>query len=138
MNWWSEAALTWLPADLDAYPKDFADRARPGTSDFFYYALDAFACIAQKRAAYGDRRPWIYLIEAGRILSPQDIEDMMDEWRAQMVAAEADAPMAGSRSQPLPDRAEADRDDALRVNSWTHTGTAPPRPHNANEEGPSP
>lgn len=138
MNWWSEAALTWLPADLEAYPKDFADRARPGTSDFFYYALDAFACIAQKQAAHGDRQPWIYVVDEGRILSPQDIDGLMDEWRAQMAAAEADAPIGGWKSQPLPGAADADRDAELRVNSWTHAGRAPARPHNANEDGPSP
>ena len=42
MNWWSETAVLWLPVAGRPYPADFADRATPGASDFYYYALDAF------------------------------------------------------------------------------------------------
>ncbi len=37
MRWTSELAVVWLPVGhAQPYPEQFADRAGPGTSDYFY------------------------------------------------------------------------------------------------------
>ena len=81
MNWWSETAVLWLPVTGRPYPEDFADRAAPGASDFYYYALDAFEAIARKRPLEFDREPWAYVLSDQQILSPTEIDQLMDEWR---------------------------------------------------------
>lgn len=84
MNWWSETAVLWLPVGGQAYPTDFADRARPGSSDFYYYALDAFEAISRRRPHEFDREPWAYVLDSQEILSPTDIDQLIDEWREQV------------------------------------------------------
>src|SRR5690606_24864550 len=89
MHWWSETSVLWLPVASRPYPDDFADRARPGASDFYYYALDAFDAIARRRPQEFDREPWAYVLSDRQILAPGEINQLMDEWRAQMTAASA-------------------------------------------------
>jgi hypothetical protein len=48
MNWWSETAVLWLPVAQQPYPTEFGDRAGRGSSDFYYYALDAFDAISRR------------------------------------------------------------------------------------------
>lgn len=84
MNWNSEAALLWLPTSGQAYPSDFADRARPGANDYYYCALDAFDAVERQRSAQFDREPWIFLVGSQRILPPDEIGRLMNDWRAQM------------------------------------------------------
>lgn len=81
ISWWSEAALLWLPKDSWAYPEDFPSRAVPGTSDFYYLALDAFHAIEDRRSTDSEREPWAYIVDDHRILSPREIDGLMDEWR---------------------------------------------------------
>lgn len=89
MNWWSETSVLWLPvANLPA-PADFSDRARPGASDFYYYALDAFEALARQRPQEFDREPWAYVLSEHQILSPGEIDQLMDDWRDEMRAASA-------------------------------------------------
>lgn len=84
MNWWSETALLWLPKDTWAYPEDFPSRAVPGSSDFYYLALDAFRAIDDRRPTDKEREPWAYVVEDHRILSPGEIDGLMEEWRRQI------------------------------------------------------
>jgi hypothetical protein len=83
MNWWSETAVLWLPVAEQPYPAEFADRARPGSSDFYYYALDAFEAISQRRTPEFEREPWAYVFDSQQILSPAEIDQLMVEWRTQ-------------------------------------------------------
>ncbi|MFK4808978.1 hypothetical protein ACI3KW_02105 [Devosia sp. ZW T5_3] len=83
MNWWSETAVLWLPVAEQPYPAEFADRARPGSSDFYYYALDAFEAISQRRTREFEREPWAYVFDSQQILSPAEIDQLMVEWRTQ-------------------------------------------------------
>lgn len=86
MNWWSETAVLWLPTAGHPHPEDFADRAAPGSSDFYYLALDAFDAIENRRGREFDREPWAYVLAEKRILSPTEIYDLLDEFRAQLRA----------------------------------------------------
>lgn len=83
MNWRSETAVLWLPKDHNAYPADFATRAEPGSSDFFYYALDAFAAIFERTGLEFDKEPWAYVLEDQIMLSPAEIETLKSEWQAE-------------------------------------------------------
>lgn len=96
MNWWSEAALIWLPRGERPYPADFAQRAAPGTNDFFYYALDAFACVSKRavdvREEDRGEEPWVYVVEDRLLLSPAEIDALMPQWetaRGQVSATRA-------------------------------------------------
>lgn len=86
MNWWSETAVLWLPVSGNPYPEDFAERATPGSSDFYYLALDAFHAIESRRASEFEREPWAYVLADKRILSPTEIDQLMDEFKAQLRA----------------------------------------------------
>lgn len=86
MNWWSETALLWLPVAGQPNPGDFADRPVPGISDFYYYALDAFDAIARQRPHEFSREPWVNILSDQQILSPGEIDQLMDEWGGQMQA----------------------------------------------------
>jgi hypothetical protein len=89
MKWWSETSVLWLPVPNRPDPADFAERARPGASDFYYYALDAFEAIARRRPQEFDREPWAYVLSEHQILSPGEIDQLMDDWRDQIRAASA-------------------------------------------------
>ena len=89
MHWWSETAVLWLPVAERPSPSDFADRAEPGSSDFYYYALDAFEAIESKRPQEFDREPWAFILSEQAILVPAEIDQLMDEWRDQMRVARA-------------------------------------------------
>ena len=105
MNWWSETSVLWLPIASRPYPEDFAGRARPGVSDFYYYALDAFEAIAHRRPQEFDREPWAYVLSDQQILSPGEIDQLMDEWRVLMTAASAVKTVSvasGSQSETMP------------------------------------
>ena len=96
MNWWSEAAILWLPVASHPAPADFADRPRPGTADFHYYALDAFEAIARARSEQFDREPWVYILSDQQVLSPGEVDALMDEWQEQLrVIAAAELVTAG-------------------------------------------
>lgn len=84
MNWWSETAVLWLPVAGNPYPQDFADRATPGSSDFYYLAVDAFHAIDKRGGKEFDREPWAYMLEDKRILSPTEIDQLMEEARDQL------------------------------------------------------
>lgn len=84
MNWSSETAVLWLPVAGRPYPEDFADRATPGSSDFFYIALDAFDAIANRRKSESNREPWAYVLTDKLILSPSEIDQLMDEFHEQV------------------------------------------------------
>lgn len=84
MNWWSQTALLWLPVASQPGPAGFPDRARRGEDDFCYYALDAFDAVARRRAQEFDREPWAYLPDHQQVLSPSEIDSLMDEWSEQM------------------------------------------------------
>ncbi|UXN75938.1 hypothetical protein N8D56_27555 (plasmid) [Devosia sp. A8/3-2] len=84
MNWWSETAVLWLPVAAQPYPADFAERAGAGSSDFYYYALDAFEAISQRRSREFEREPRAYVLDSQQILSPAEIDQLMDEWREQV------------------------------------------------------
>lgn len=94
MQWWSEAAVVWLPPGQRPYPDDFAQRAAPGTSDFYYYALDAFAAVKQRLATSEDVEPWVYLLEDSTLLSPPDIRGLLPEW--ENVRSQASLPAAAA------------------------------------------
>jgi hypothetical protein len=80
MNWLSEAAVIWLPKDTHAYPEQFAQRAAPGSNDFYYFAIDAFASVFDRIQGEPEREPWIYLPDEKRLLSPTQIKTLAEEW----------------------------------------------------------
>jgi hypothetical protein len=80
MNWLSEAAVIWLPKDAHAYPEQFAQRAAPGSNDFYYFAVDAFASVFDRIHGESEREPWIYLLDDKRLLSPTQIKALAEEW----------------------------------------------------------
>lgn len=89
MNWWSETAVLWLPVAERPSPSDFADRAEPGSSDFYYHALDAFEAIKSKRPQEFAGEPWAFICSEQAILAPAEIDQLVDELRDQMRAARA-------------------------------------------------
>lgn len=91
MNWWSEAALLWLPEDGQAYPADFAVRAAPGTSDFYYLAIDAFEAVIRERSLKPDLQPWVYILDEGKLLSPSEVAECMVDWRLEFDRARSSA-----------------------------------------------
>lgn len=110
MNWWSETALLWLPKAGQPYPEDFASRAEPGSSDFYYLALDAFDAINRRRSHDGEHEPWAYVLEDQRILSPAEIDGLMGEWRDELRASRVEIMSAhANRARPpaAPHRAES-------------------------------
>lgn len=82
MQWWSEAAVIWLPQGERPYPDDFAQRAAPGTNDFYYYAHDAFAAVSKRLAEEQVGEPWIYVLDERLLLSPAEVRNLMPEWEA--------------------------------------------------------
>ena len=61
---WSELAVVWLPVgQAHPYPEQFADRAAPGTSDYFYYAL-ALAEVFTSWPSRTHEEPWAYCRDA--------------------------------------------------------------------------
>jgi len=95
MNWWSETAVLWLPVSHRPNPEDFETRPTPGSSGFFYLGLDAFEAIARDRPHQFEREPWIFLVDSQQILSPGEIDQLMDDWNEQMRAA-ADVSKVGA------------------------------------------
>lgn len=86
MNWSSEVAVLWLPVAGKPYPQDFANRAEPGASDFYYLAPDAFHAISRRRSDEHDREPWAYILSESRILSPAEIDQLMGEFELEYAA----------------------------------------------------
>lgn len=89
MNWWSEAAILWLPVPQRPAVEDFASSPMPGSDGFYYLTLDAYEAVVRQRDREFDREPWMYVVEDQRILSPNEIDALLDEWRAQVDAAMA-------------------------------------------------
>lgn len=86
MNWKSEVAVLWLPVAGKPYPQDFANRAEPGANDFYYLAPDAFDAIRRRRSDEYDREPWAYVLAENHILSPAEIDELMDEFEPEYAA----------------------------------------------------
>lgn len=101
MNWWSETALLWLPKAGHPYPEDFATRALPGSCDFYYLTLDAFDAISRRRRHDDEHEPWVYILEDYRILSPAEIDGLMEEWRVELEASRAETG-GGGFGRPSP------------------------------------
>lgn len=81
MDWTSEMAVLWLAVAKKPSQDDFATRAEPGSDDFFYLASDAFDAIRRRRAKEFVQEPWAYVVAENRILSPAEIDQLMDEWQ---------------------------------------------------------
>jgi hypothetical protein len=96
MDWHSEMAVVWLPKDSDAYPEQFSKRAEPGTSNFFYYALDAFHAIFEREPEHPGEEPWGYLLSEQRIMKPAEISALRDEWQAAF-----EAELSEERARPF-------------------------------------
>ncbi|HTN62350.1 MAG TPA: hypothetical protein VL147_12490 [Devosia sp.] len=84
MNWQSETAVLWLPKNSTVYPPDFPTRALPGSNDFFYYTLDAFSSIFERRNSEVEREPWAYVLETQLLLSPTQIDALKADWETEM------------------------------------------------------
>lgn len=100
MNWWSETALLWLPKAGHPCPEDFATRASPGSSDFYYLTLDAFDAINRRREHDAEHEPWAYVLADKCMLSPTDIDGLMDDWREELRASHVENVSAQSNRPP--------------------------------------
>lgn len=115
MNWFSEAALLWVPLAGQAYPSEFADRARPEANDFYYFFLDAFEAIDRQRASRPDREPWIFVVDSQKLLTPKEIDALFNDWRAQMqmLGHDRSSPAAAQKLPPPQQKLTADESYAL-------------------------
>ncbi len=68
MDWQSEISLLWLPPGAGPYQADFATRAVPGTYDFYYLGLDAFAAIEDRWPQEHVNEPWAFILSEKRLL----------------------------------------------------------------------
>jgi hypothetical protein len=105
MDWNSEMAVVWLPKGATAYPEQFATRADPGTSNFFYIALDAFHAIYRDWPMHPNDEPWAYHVADQRLYRPAELADLREEWGsafngalAQSQQGAQDGPTTNSRS----------------------------------------
>jgi hypothetical protein len=80
MDWNSEMAVVWLPKGSSAYPEQFATRADPGTSNFFYFALDALDAVYRDWPLHPNDEPWAYHVASQRLYEPAELSDIRDEW----------------------------------------------------------
>lgn len=89
MDWLSEASVLWLPVPKKPERGDFPQAGGPEVSGFFYYALDAFADIKERRATESALEPWVYVLDTDAILSPAEIDQLMDEFDLEYAARNA-------------------------------------------------
>lgn len=94
MNWSSELAIVWLPRDGQAYPEDFASRAAPGHSDFYYSALDGLEAVYRQLDQRPEEEPWAFNVVEERILTPAEILGLRGEWQTRFDDAFASPPPA--------------------------------------------
>lgn len=80
MDWHSEAAILWLPRCRQADASEFIERPTPGSSDFFHYAVDAFASIYDRIESETELEPWVYLLEEQSLLPPDQVHALRADW----------------------------------------------------------
>lgn len=86
MQWESDLAVVWLASGDKPYLAQFADRADPGTSSYFYYALDGLDFIYREWPKRVGKEPWAYCRDEQRLYSPQDLRELESSWREQFQA----------------------------------------------------